>query len=170
MMRGIESVNALALLSINDTMKAFLDNDVAKGLIVEATLNNPRRLKRYLNTLLVLEALAGPLDAQQRLVLSKVLLIQMRFPALYYELLRDEDIAQSLSDILALKKLEQEAEVERRSDVVKSLYADQSLRQFLDRTRNIPCSAAVIKPWIQLTHGNPLAYNQPGLANEVLPS
>ncbi len=157
MMRGIDSTSALALLVINDTMKDFLADDTAKQMIVEATLNNPRRLKRYLNTLLVLEALAGALRNEQRLVLSKILLIQMRFPTLYYELLRNEDIAQKITDILALGALAQKAEVEQSTDTIKALYADQSLRKFLDRTRNIPCSAGDINPWIQLTHGTPLA-------------
>src|SRR5712671_5938853 len=90
-------------------------------------------------------------------IYALVALIQMRFPALYFEMLRDQDIAQSLSDILQLNKLQQEADVGRKSDVIKGLYADQDLRQFLNRTRNIPCDAAAIKPWIQLTQGNPLA-------------
>jgi hypothetical protein len=82
-----------------------------------------------------------------------VLFIQMRFPALYYELLKDDQIAGRLSDILSLKKLEQDAEISRSSEAVRAMYSDQGLTQFLAATQDIPCSAEKIKPWIQLTRG-----------------
>jgi energy-coupling factor transporter ATP-binding protein EcfA2 len=154
MMRGIQSRNALSLLAINNDMNEFVENDLAKLMIAEATSNNPRRLKRYVNTLLVLEALTGALDLQQRLILSKILLIQMRFPDLYYELLRDEDVAYRLSKILSLKPLEQEAQVAQGSEVLRRLYQDQILGRFLVKTQEIPCTASDIRPWVELTHGN----------------
>jgi len=45
MMRGVETASALELLKINDSMKEFVANAEAERLIVEATQNNPRRLK-----------------------------------------------------------------------------------------------------------------------------
>jgi hypothetical protein len=156
MMRAVEPADALSLLSIDDRMKAFIASEPAKNLILEATTSNPRRLKRYLNALLVLETLTGAISDKERLILSKVLFIQMRYPALYYEMLRDANIAHNLSEILSLTDLQQKMTVGQQPDVVKTLYADQGLRQFLARTQKIPCSSTDVERWIRLTNGNPL--------------
>jgi energy-coupling factor transporter ATP-binding protein EcfA2 len=153
MMRGINKASATSLLLVNDRMKDFMKDVRAQELIAEATSYNPRRLKRYLNTLLILETLIGAIDNEKMLTLSKVLLIQMRFPDLYQALLKNNDTAELLSTILTKNPMQQEAEVSQGSDIIKSLYADQGLRLFLSKTKTISCSADAITPWIQLTNG-----------------
>jgi KAP family P-loop domain len=95
---------------------------------------NPRRIKRFANAYAV--ALSGVPErpAKERLVLAKVLLVQMRFPDFYRELTRSPGLIKDLEDA-------------GWEDVGE----DRELRRFLTQTQGIPASAELVRPWIRVT-------------------
>ncbi len=101
----------------------------------------------------MLTEIAGNLTIEQRQLLAKVLLIQMRFPALYYALVKDLSLVATLTDTLALPLHEREKIINNSPEHVKAFFADTDLRSFLEKTRAIPCEAERIGPYVMLIKG-----------------
>jgi hypothetical protein len=153
MMRGIEPQSAFDLLSVDPDTKKLFARPEMQTLIVAGTDCNPRRLKRFLNGLLLLEKLAGAGNPRERAILSKVLILQMRFPTLFYAMLKDPDIAARLTDIARMNGLQQQGALVSAGQLLNALHADEALMQFLRRTADIPCGADDVEPCIRLAAG-----------------
>jgi hypothetical protein len=95
---------------------------------------NPRRIKRFANAYAVALSGVPECPAKERLVLAKVLLVQMRFPDFYRELTRSPGLIKDLEDA-------------GWEDVGE----DRELRRFLTQTQGIPASAELVRPWIRVT-------------------
>jgi hypothetical protein len=94
-------------------------------------------------------------SAEQRR-LAKILMIQMRFPYLYYALVQDLNLIETLTGIITAPKQEREAIAGASSLTVNDLLKDGELATFLDMTRQITCSGEEIEPWVLLTKGHPV--------------
>ena len=105
---AIEAENALSLLDPYDQILPYRTDQVIRTLIVEGTACNPRRIKRFLNTFWVLWQIAGELSREERQHLAKILLLQMRFPKLYYALAQDLDLISKLTQITGARSEERE--------------------------------------------------------------
>jgi len=121
---------------------------------------NPRRIKRFANAYEV--ALSGRPEpsADERLILAKVLVIQMRFPDFYRELTRDPGLMAKIRDVN-----DQAAWVDAG---IGQLRNDLELRRFLRRTQGILAPAEQVRPWIRVTEAvedvdDELAEEGPGL-------
>jgi hypothetical protein len=104
---------------------------------------NPRRMKRFANAYVV--ALSGDPEcsADDRLVLAKVLLIQMRFPEFYRELTRSPRL---------MKQLQNADNKSAWTSVgVGKLRKDRELRRFLNQTQRIPARTGLVSRWIRAT-------------------
>ncbi len=162
-MRGIDVENALSMLDPYKEVLDYRDDQDMRTLIVEGTKCNPRRIKRFINTFWVLSAIATHsknglernLSKEQRQHLAKILLIQMRFPKLYYALVENQKIVIDLVDAIREYTTEDRDRILKKSEILEELYKDVELRKFLEKTRSITCEPHQIEPWIILTKGQP---------------
>jgi hypothetical protein len=115
--------------------------------LIQAGLDrNPRRIKRFANTLVVALSLSPAASVDEQLILAKVLVMQMRFPDFYRELTRDPGL---------LAKLQNPDKTDSRAAArVRQISDDHELRRFLDKTRGIPASAAQVRRWIRVTEAD----------------
>ncbi len=138
-MRSAEPDNALSLLSAFEEVSDYRHDAAMRTLIISGTGANPRRLKRFINAFAVLLQDKESLTPEEKRSLAKVLLIQMSFPELYYELFRkDMDLIAYLTD-LANSYPETKGKIERLSNHQKELYSDIALVSFLQNTSEIRC-------------------------------
>ncbi len=124
------------------------DNADMRNLIAVGTEGNPRRVKRFANAFWVLSKIAGELDDEAAKRLGKVLMIQMRFPRLFDQLVSDAGLAGSLTRALSAP-----AEAERLKDSsaqVRQLLEDAELARFLRKTRSISMTSSEVQRWIRL--------------------
>ena len=149
----IEAKNALSLLEPYEKTLSYRDDPAIRTLIVAGTEGNPRRIKRFINAFYVLSKISGGLTIEQQRPLAKVLLIQMRFPSLYYALVEDLGLVVRMTEMLARSPQEREQFISNSSEPIKLLFADADLIAFLDTTRAISLEAEEIEPWIMLTRG-----------------
>lgn len=110
---------------------------------------NPRRIKRFANAFVVALSLSPAASVDERLILAKVLVVQMRFPDFYRELTRDPGLLAKLQDRDKIDSTDSwtAAGVGQFSD-------DHELNRFLHRTRGIPASAAQVRQWIRVTEAD----------------
>ena len=149
-MRSAEPDNALSLLSAFEEVLDYRHDAAMRTLIISGTGANPRRLKRFINAFAVLLQDKESLTPEEKRSLAKVLLIQMSFPELYYELFRDMDLIAYLTD-LANSYPETKGKIERLSNHQKELYSDIALVSFLQNTSEIRCEKKDIRDWLLFT-------------------
>ena len=155
LMRGIDPENALSLLDPYQKTLSYREDSEIRTLIVAGTECNPRRIKRFINAFWVLSEIANrhlTLAEQRRL--AKILMIQMRFPHLYYALVQDLNLIDTLTGIITAPKQERETIVGTSPLTVRVLLEDGELVAFLDMTRQITCTGEEIEPWVLLTKGH----------------
>lgn len=158
-MRGCNEDRSLSLLELYKDKLFYKDdityNEIMKKLIIKGTLCNPRRIKRFTNCFLVLSEIAGgKLNENERHHLAKILLIQIHFPTLYYAVLQNLEIIKKLQNIIGKKtKLERDNQLDSPDTppVVKELYKDEELIEFLKETLEISCDKKDIERWVLLT-------------------
>lgn len=152
-MRGIEEVNALSLLDPYDEIISYKNDNLMRNLIIEGTQCNPRRIKRFLNSFYVISKMNKVEEKAKLRSLAKVLLVQMSFPELYNFLLLDLSLMKFLTDLYLSPGQEKNKLMSSWSENVKRLYHDSKLKRFLVKTKDIPCNAESISPWVLLTKG-----------------
>lgn len=104
---------------------------------------NPRRMKRFANAYIVALSGAPGCTAEDRLVLAKILLIQMRFPDFYRELTRSPRLMKEIQNA--------NDESAWINAGVGKLRKDRELRRFLNQTQRIPTRAQLVRRWIRAT-------------------
>jgi len=153
MVPRIEAENALSLLDDHDATVSYKDDAEIRNLIAIGTQGNPRRIKRFINSFWILSAIAGELSIAQRRQLAKILLIQMRFPMLYYALSQDHNLLERMMNTLKERGPARREIIEASPQAVKDLYGDSTLLDFLSRTRDISSDGDQIARWVMLTKG-----------------
>jgi KAP family P-loop domain len=157
LMRGIDPENALSLLDPYRKTLSYRDDSDIRTLIVAGTECNPRRIKRFINAFWVLsEITSHDLTADEKRHLAKILMIQMRFPHLYYALVQDLSLIETLTRVITAPRQDRNAITQRSSPTVNNLLEDRELVTFLDITRQIPCTREKIESWVLLTKGHPV--------------
>lgn len=152
-LRRIDTENALSLLEPYSKTLPYRDDLALRTVIVQGTESNPRRIKRFINTFWVLTEITGDLPLEQKRLLAKVLLMQMRFPALYYALVEDWGLVDRLTRGWSLPPRERDNFINASSDSTKLFFAGTELMRFLEETREIPSEAKEIGPCVILTKG-----------------
>ena len=158
LMRGIDPENALSLLDPYQKTLSYRGNSEIRTLIVSGTECNPRRIKRFITHFWVLSlrlrtTISSPDDQRH---LAKILMIQMRFPHLYYALVQDLSLIETLTGIITAPRQDRNTIIQTSSPTVKNLLEDRELVTFLDMTRQIPCTREKIEPWVLVTKGHPV--------------
>lgn len=155
-MPSIEAQNALSLLDEYEKTLPYRDDQSIRNLVVKGTECNPRRIKRFINAFWVLSEIAGVLSLEELRYLAKILLIQIRFPKLYYALIHNMELIVTLTNIAGMPSSQRDDVILASSRIVKELFEDPELIAFLDETRDIECESANIKRWVLLTKGRPM--------------
>jgi predicted KAP-like P-loop ATPase len=150
MMQRSGSTEAIRLISADDD---FYSDAQVQLMIVEATGCNPRRMKRFANTLSILETLNGKLDLASKRKLAKILLIQMRFPDLYFELLKDPGTLAKLVTTQNLAEIKRKEELEKADKSFVALYSNTDLWRFLKSTKDIGLTDREVERWLEVTKG-----------------
>jgi predicted KAP-like P-loop ATPase len=151
--RPIDAENVLSLLYPYSKTLPYRDDPAIRTMIVQGVEGNPRRVKRFINTLWMLTAIAGNPTIGQIRLLAKVLLIQMRFPTLYDALVEDLNLVDRLTRVLRLPPPEREPAIKESFEPDKTFLNDIDLRRFLEETADIRCEARRIEPYVKLTKG-----------------
>lgn len=160
-MRGIDIKNALSMLDSYSKIINHRTDELIRTLIIEGTKCNPRRIKRFINSFLVLLKIAyyqrnsiNPnipnISEEDKRHLAKILLIQMRFPEFYYALMKDLTLITKYVYNLSLDS-DTKAMALREDKIFNKFYHDLELRRFLEKTKSISCEAEKIEQWIILT-------------------
>jgi hypothetical protein len=144
---------ALMLLDPYEKTLAYRSDENVRALIVAGTECNPRRIKRFINAFWVLSTIAGPLNERDRLELAKVLLIQMRFPRLYYALADDPGLLDHMAEVVSSKTVNVKSQLEREPPEVRALLEDGDVVAFLRKTQQITAAPDRIARWVSLTRG-----------------
>jgi hypothetical protein len=137
---GLDLVSSVAADSILAPRQKFA------RLIQVGMDRNPRRIKRFANAYAVALSLAPEPSPDERLILAKVLVVQMRFPDFYRELTRVPSLMARLQDVD-----DEDAWVNAG---VGQLFEDRELRDFLRRTQEIKTSAVGVLRWIRVTEAD----------------
>ncbi len=167
-MRGIDTNNALSLLEPYEKTINYRQDEAIRTLIVEGTKCNPRRIKRFINAFWVLSAIATyspngaavTLSEEEQRNLAKILLIQMRFPKLYYALVEDFGLIADLTAICQKDASDRDSALALKPNIYKQFYEDKEVRNFIVKTSQIPCQQEQIMRWVLLTKGQPIANNK----------
>lgn len=167
-MRGIDTNNALSLLDPYEKTINHRNDEAIRTLIVEGTKCNPRRIKRFINAFWVLSAIANyssnkaevTLSEDEQRNLAKILLIQMRFPELYYALVEDFGLIADLTTICQKDASDRDSALALKSSIYRKFYEDKEVRSFIIKTSQIPCKQEQIMKWVLLTKGQPIANDE----------
>jgi KAP family P-loop domain len=103
---------------------------------------NPRRIKRFANTFAVALSKWPEATIDEKLVLAKVLIIQMKFSDFYRELT-------AAPGLLARLQNGDDATAWADADI-EHLYNDRELRHFLFQTQDISAPGAAVTRWIRV--------------------
>ncbi len=154
-MRRLSDEAALGLMAPYTNSVLHDKDTLMSHVIFIGTDSNPRRIKRFINTYHVLaqmSARAGtPLHANSQ-QLGIVLLVQMRFPEIYDEMLREPGLITDFHDALN-HNVDQRDEIFRRREHLGRMYEDLVARRFFEATKGIDCSRAAMEPWVLLARG-----------------
>jgi hypothetical protein len=153
-MRGLSDEAALSLITPYSAIFQT-DDPIMRRLIFLGTESNPRRIKRFINTYFVLVQMserAGTSVSASFQQLAVVLLIQMRFPDHYDELVRDAGMITAFHQALTLN-VDQRDETFRRHENLRRIYDDPMARRFFEATRDIDCSKTALERWVLLARG-----------------
>jgi hypothetical protein len=155
-MRGLDQTNARSLVIPFEEASGWSDDAVMHRLIFAGTAANPRRIKRFINTYYVLSRIAElastkPLggDAHR---LALVLLLQMRAPDVYAELVRNVELLRDYREACDLPAEHRDRTLERRKEL-KAIFDDAPLRAFLDQTKEIDVNPGLLARWVLLARG-----------------
>ncbi len=121
------------------------DSRQLEDLVIYSTRRNPRKVKRFLNAYTVATRSVngdGPLELEEQLSLSKVLLTQHCFPQFYRHLVTNPGLFKELSGAEASAWENAGLKVE---------YKNFSLRRFLEKTRETCPRAKEVRRWIRVT-------------------
>jgi KAP family P-loop domain len=155
-MRGLDSQNAYRLMAPYEEASGWVGDDLMRQLVFTGTAANPRRIKRFINTYYVLSLIAELAGAKptgddaHRLAL--VLLLQMRWPEIYDELVRNPRLLQEYRETEQLGGKERDERLAKRSDL-NQIFEDATLRGFLDQAKAIPVDGANLERWVLLSRG-----------------
>jgi hypothetical protein len=156
-MRGLDRFNALSLIKPYQEASGWVGDQVMHQLIFTGTAANPRRIKRFINTYFVLERIAelsgtkpGQADAHR---LALVLLLQMRAPDVYAELVRNSALLHDYHEAGQLPTQQRDDRLLRRADL-RAIFEDASLSAFLDQTKGmIDVAPGLLERWVLLARG-----------------
>lgn len=148
-MRSVDEDLAKTLLSDLYEDMPFLDEEDLHGLIEEATQSNPRRIKRFVNTLLVLWKLYDSPSGADAKRLSLILLIQLRWPDLFDLLARDLNIVNDYNEIKH-KEDTTRASFIAAKPYFSAIFNDRELCRFLDKTQFIDCKPEKLERWVKI--------------------
>jgi hypothetical protein len=159
-MRGLDKTNALSLIIPYQEASGWVGDQVMHQLIFAGTAANPRRIKRFINTYYVLSRIAElsgtkPLQADAHR-LALVLLLQMRAPDVYAELVRNSALLRDYREAGELPTQQRDDRLLRRADL-KAIFEDAPLRAFLDQTKGIDVDSAALERWVLLARGEEAA-------------
>ena len=148
-LRAADGTITRRLMSTYEEQMPFLKEEVVFDLIQEATRSNPRRIKRFLNSLLVLWKMYDKPDRDEAKRLALILLLQLRWPDVFDLLAKDLSIVE---DYLAIKNKEQEAidSFVLKKPYFEKILRDRELRRFLDRARFFNCEERLLEKWIKI--------------------
>jgi hypothetical protein len=85
--------------------------------------------------------------------LAKILLIQMRYPDLYFELLKAAGTLDKIGKIQELTAIEEKKALQAADASFAALYANVDLRRFLMKTVAIQLSEKDVARWLDVTKG-----------------
>ena len=125
-------------------------------LIFAGTSANPRRIKRFVNTYYVLSRIAElsgakPFQADAHR-LALVLLLQMRAPDVYAELVRNAELLRDYREACDLPTQQRDDRLARRNDL-RAIFEDSQLRAFLDQTKEVDVNPDLLRRWVLLARG-----------------
>jgi hypothetical protein len=155
-MRGLDSQNAHRLMAPYEEASGWVGDDLMRQLVFTGTAANPRRIKRFINTYYVLSRMAElaggkPMGGDgHRLAL--VLLLQMRAPEIYAELVRNPRLLQEYRETEQLGGKERDERLAKRPDL-NQIFEDATLRGFLDQAKAIAVDGANLEHWVLLSRG-----------------
>ncbi|MBE7550465.1 MAG: hypothetical protein HS126_05245 [Anaerolineales bacterium] len=122
-----------------DNIKVFTQSFLGETTVYQTqrvisagAVNNPRRIKRFINTLSLLRAIASDKDLEEP-VLAKIVIIQSLFPE-FFQILCNEP--EAIRHLMELSKAEQPSE-SPKYNVYKKFLDKQELIAFLIKTRDI---------------------------------
>ena len=90
------------------------------------------------------------LPTEEAIGLLKLLIIQLEFPELYYELSKDSSVIERLDKLLEIKHFKEDEEFKKESNAIRLLCDNQRLLDFLSKTREFKCETNKINSWIKL--------------------
>jgi hypothetical protein len=152
-MRGLSQDAALGL--ITPATVVYQDDAPMRRLILSGTASNPRRIKRFINTYNVLSRIserAGTPVTSHSHQLAIVLLVQMQFPDIYDEMIREPGLIGAFHAALDLSVDRRDDEF-RRHDTLRRMFEDPAARRFFEAAKGIDCSRAALQPWVLLARG-----------------
>jgi hypothetical protein len=116
-------------------------------LILAGIDGNIRKLKRFVNCFYLLKKVSniGDHEWERHETLGKVLLIQMRFPALYNELIRNHNLLSELTDEI---NKGQKPFLNKVSDVTEDEYG---IMKFLEKTKDLHHTRKLVGNCLSLT-------------------
>jgi hypothetical protein len=155
-MRGLDSQNARRLMAPYEEASGWVGDDLMRQLVFAGTAANPRRIKRFINSYHVLSLIAElagskPMgDDARRLAL--VLLLQMRVPEVYDELVRNPRLLQEYRETEQLGGKERDERLAKRADLNR-IFENATLRSFLDQAKAIAVDNPQLERWVLLSRG-----------------
>lgn len=140
-MNVAQYINSLAGVDINEKLKLVIQS---------GSDNNPRRIKRFLNTFALLRYVADSAELDQ-VLLAKVIMIQISFPDFYKELISAPIILINITNAINATQQEQHEFLSRHPRLTRFM-EDARLRDFLSTTKQHTANAISLKPYLELTH------------------
>jgi len=155
-MRGLDQTNARSLILPYEEASGWSGDLVMHRLIFAGTAANPRRIKRFVNTYYVLSRIAElsgakPFQADAHR-LALVLLLQMRAPDVYAELVRNAELLRDYREACDLPTQQRDDRLARRNDL-RAIFEDSQLRAFLDQTKEVDVNPDLLRRWVLLARG-----------------
>lgn len=153
-MRGLEAPAALSLLQPYIKAGLFNNHEDPRvlNLVQVGTEANPRRIKRFANTLHVLRLIAEvdghDLNGDDVYRLCLVLLTQMRRPAFYEELIRQPSLIEGYNTAVQLSSEDRDKRF-AATPALKSIHDDDLLRDLFQASRDIDCSQDRLVKWLR---------------------
>jgi hypothetical protein len=157
-MRGVDAATAVRLLEpyVEAGVVDFAHDEAMRNLIFLGTESNPRRIKRFVNTLYVLrrmcEASGRKVDPKDLLRLSTVLLLQMRRPMVYDALVRDPGVVKDYNDAAGMALKDREERFGRKP-ALATIHDDPLAQSLFQELKDLPSGAAEMAEWVRLAQG-----------------
>jgi hypothetical protein len=160
LMRGLDRTNAMRLTMPYQEASGWAADPLMHRLIFAGTAANPRRIKRFINSYYVLARIAelagtrlSPDEARR---LALVLLLQMRAPEVYAELVRNSELLRDYRAACDMTTQRRDDELGRRPDL-RAIFEDAALRGFLDQAKEVDVGPGALERWVLLARGEEAA-------------